>query len=169
MSAVDFARAIAPVEPERFDRDYLERAPLHVGRNDARYFESLCSLEELDRFHAVAQPTYAKAFAIDARRKGDPDSAKGRSAVAMRQEGEAVVITVTDNGIGLPQDRERITEPYMTTREKGTGLGLAIVKKIIEEHGGDMGFALAEGGGTHVTMRFARDPLSAPRGAEAAA
>ena len=47
----------------------------------------------------------------------------------------------------------------MTTREKGTGLGLAIVKKIIEEHGGAMNFAPAEGGGTRVTMRFARDPL----------
>ena len=43
---------------------------------------------------------------------------------------------ISDNGIGLPQDRSRLFEPYVTTREKGTGLGLAIVKKIIEEHGG---------------------------------
>ena len=41
-----------------------------------------------------------------------------------------------DNGIGLPPDRARLFEPYVTTREKGTGLGLPIVKKIIEEHGG---------------------------------
>ena len=42
-----------------------------------------------------------------------------------------------DNGRGFPaEDRERLLEPYMTTREKGTGLGLAIVRKIIEEHGG---------------------------------
>jgi two-component system nitrogen regulation sensor histidine kinase NtrY len=41
-----------------------------------------------------------------------------------------------DNGIGLPQEnRSRLTEPYMTTREKGTGLGLAIVTRIMEEHG----------------------------------
>ena len=73
---------------------------------------------------------------------------------------------ITDNGIGLPQDRERIVEPYVTTREKGTGLGLAIVKKIIEEHGGEMSFASVEGGGTAVTLRFARDPLSAKRGQE---
>jgi two-component system nitrogen regulation sensor histidine kinase NtrY len=46
-------------------------------------------------------------------------------------------VRVTDNGIGLPQEnRNRLAEPYMTTREKGTGLGLAIVKRIMEEHGG---------------------------------
>jgi two-component system nitrogen regulation sensor histidine kinase NtrY len=44
---------------------------------------------------------------------------------------------VVDNGIGLPETgRERLLEPYMTTREKGTGLGLAIVRKIAEEQGG---------------------------------
>jgi two-component system nitrogen regulation sensor histidine kinase NtrY len=43
-----------------------------------------------------------------------------------------------DNGIGLPEDRARLFEPYVTTREKGTGLGLPIVKKIIEEHGGSL-------------------------------
>ena len=44
-----------------------------------------------------------------------------------------------DNGKGLPaEDRDRLLEPYMTTREKGTGLGLAIVRKIMEEHGGSI-------------------------------
>jgi two-component system, NtrC family, nitrogen regulation sensor histidine kinase NtrY len=49
-----------------------------------------------------------------------------------------VVIRIMDNGIGLPADRARLFEPYVTTREKGTGLGLPIVKKIIEEHGGTL-------------------------------
>ncbi len=52
-------------------------------------------------------------------------------------EAEAVV-RIADNGIGLPPDRARLFEPYVTTREKGTGLGLPIVKKIIEEHGGTL-------------------------------
>jgi len=86
----------------------------------------------------------------------------------MRADGQCIAIAVTDNGIGLPQDRERIVEPYVTTRDKGTGLGLAIVKKIVEEHGGDMTFASVESGGTQVTMRFARDPLAGERPAEAA-
>ncbi len=48
------------------------------------------------------------------------------------------VIRIADNGIGLPPDRARLFEPYVTTRAKGTGLGLPIVKKIIEEHGGTL-------------------------------
>ncbi|QYX58597.1 PAS domain-containing sensor histidine kinase [Roseovarius sp. SCSIO 43702] len=47
-------------------------------------------------------------------------------------------ITISDNGIGLPEDRARLFEPYVTTRDEGTGLGLPIVKKIIEEHGGTL-------------------------------
>lgn len=53
-------------------------------------------------------------------------------------EGDTAVIHIADNGIGLPEDRSRLFEPYVTTREKGTGLGLPIVKKIIEEHGGTL-------------------------------
>ena len=49
-----------------------------------------------------------------------------------------VTVTISDNGIGLPEDRTRLFEPYVTTRAKGTGLGLPIVKKIIEEHGGSL-------------------------------
>lgn len=48
------------------------------------------------------------------------------------------LIRIMDNGIGLPEDRARLFEPYVTTRDKGTGLGLPIVKKIIEEHGGTL-------------------------------
>ena len=47
-------------------------------------------------------------------------------------------IRISDNGVGLPEDRARLFEPYVTTRDKGTGLGLPIVKKIIEEHGGTL-------------------------------
>jgi two-component system nitrogen regulation sensor histidine kinase NtrY len=48
-----------------------------------------------------------------------------------------VILAVADNGRGLPvEQRERLTEPYVTTRSKGTGLGLAIVKKIMEDHKG---------------------------------
>ena len=56
--------------------------------------------------------------------------------VLIKNKSDTVVLNIADNGVGLPQDRSRLFEPYVTTREKGTGLGLAIVKKIIEEHGG---------------------------------
>ncbi len=108
------------------------------------------------------------AEAIEARQKTSESDYRGRISVTLKGTPEDVIVTVSDNGVGLPQDRERIVEPYVTTREKGTGLGLAIVKKIVEEHGGEMGFATGDPDGTVVTMRFARDPVSGQRGSEAA-
>jgi len=57
-------------------------------------------------------------------------------AISLVDQNTQVSITISDNGVGLPQDRTKLFEPYVTTRDKGTGLGLPIVKKIIEEHGG---------------------------------
>ena len=108
------------------------------------------------------------AEAIEAKRRDAEPDYRGRIAVEVAAEAEAVVVTVTDNGVGLPtHGTERLLEPYVTTREKGTGLGLAIVKKIVEEHAGDMTFAGNDEGGTSVTVRFARDPAAA-RSIEAA-
>lgn len=64
--------------------------------------------------------------------------------VAMKVTDDRASITIQDNGIGLPTDRARLFEPYVTTRDKGTGLGLPIVKKIIEEHGGTLTLTDAE-------------------------
>ena len=58
--------------------------------------------------------------------------------VTMTEQKNVARIVIEDNGIGLPEDRARLFEPYVTTRDKGTGLGLPIVKKIIEEHGGHL-------------------------------
>ncbi len=70
--------------------------------------------------------------------KGAPDGHVPEIRVSMTSQETEVVIRIMDNGIGLPADRARLFEPYVTTREKGTGLGLPIVKKIIEEHGGTL-------------------------------
>ena len=65
------------------------------------------------------------------------DGRRGRIRVIAGREGQDIVIDVIDNGVGLPQEnRSRLLEPYVTTREKGTGLGLAIVGRILEDHGG---------------------------------
>lgn len=58
--------------------------------------------------------------------------------VNLKEEKDTVKIYIVDTGIGLPDDRVKLFEPYVTTRAKGTGLGLSIVKKIIEEHGGTL-------------------------------
>lgn len=63
---------------------------------------------------------------------------EGRVRVTLTAHEDEAIIRIADNGIGLPADRAKLFEPYVTTRDKGTGLGLPIVKKIIEEHGGTL-------------------------------
>ena len=72
------------------------------------------------------------------RKSGAPDGHVPRIEVALNTGPVGAVITIADNGVGLPEDRARLFEPYVTTRDEGTGLGLPIVKKIIEEHGGTL-------------------------------
>ncbi|ARO14646.1 nitrogen regulation protein NtrY [Ketogulonicigenium robustum] len=77
--------------------------------------------------------------ALQGRREKYPDAAfVPRIKVQVEVIDDMMEISISDNGIGLPDDRVRLFEPYVTTRDKGTGLGLAIVKKIIEEHGGTL-------------------------------
>jgi two-component system nitrogen regulation sensor histidine kinase NtrY len=79
---------------------------------------------------------------------------KGVIRVLAAREGGDIVIEVIDNGIGLPKEnRSRLLEPYVTTRDKGTGLGLAIVGRIVEEHGG------------HIELGDAADKIAGQRGA----
>ena len=76
--------------------------------------------------------------------KGAPAGLIPEIRIQMQVDDGDSLIRISDNGIGLPPDRARLFEPYVTTREKGTGLGLAIVKKIIEEHGGQLHLLDAE-------------------------
>jgi two-component system nitrogen regulation sensor histidine kinase NtrY len=101
-------------------------------------------------------------------RDGAPETLPpGWIGVAMRVESseasdERIMVTVADNGRGLPkEDRERLIEPYVTTRAKGTGLGLAIVKKIMEDHNGDVLLEDRVGGGACVSLVFTRQPATA--------
>jgi two-component system, NtrC family, nitrogen regulation sensor histidine kinase NtrY len=97
---------------------------------------------------------------------------RGRIYVSVKREGHDIVIDVIDNGTGLPKEnRNRLLEPYVTTREKGTGLGLAIVGRILEEHGGKMNLFdapdVASGGrGAWMQLRFAAETVGTADGAE---
>jgi len=103
--------------------------------------------------------------AIESRRaRGEHHLGGDRVELRIRREGEQLVIDITDTGVGLPEDRERLTEPYMTTRVRGTGLGLAIVKKIVEEHCGEIAFLDRQGGGTRVRIAFDADRLESREG-----
>jgi two-component system nitrogen regulation sensor histidine kinase NtrY len=95
----------------RFDRRLISQALTNILKNAAEAIESLPQ-EERER---------------------------GNILVRVNREGPMIAMDVIDNGPGLPKEhRERLLEPYVTTREKGTGLGLAIVGKIFEEHGGSI-------------------------------
>ncbi|MFL6722279.1 MAG: sensor histidine kinase, partial [Sphingomonas sp.] len=108
--------------------------------------------------------------AIETRRKRGEHSLSGdRVELKLQRDDSQLIIDLLDTGIGLPEDRERLTEPYMTTRVRGTGLGLAIVKKIVEEHMGQIAFLDRPGGGTHVHISFDTAKLAALAAASPAA
>jgi two-component system nitrogen regulation sensor histidine kinase NtrY len=91
---------------------------------------------------------------------------RGQIKVRAQRDGQDVVIDVIDNGIGLPKEnRARLLEPYVTTREKGTGLGLAIVGRILEEHGGrlelrDASEKIAGARGAWMQLRYSAERVS---------
>jgi two-component system nitrogen regulation sensor histidine kinase NtrY len=105
--------------------------------------------------------------AIQQKREEGRREGEDRIAVTLRASDSRIVIEVADTGIGLPSERGRLTEPYMTTRAKGTGLGLAIVKKIVEEHFGSLEFDDSAGGGTLVRLVFDAESLARLAGAAA--
>ena len=93
---------------------------------------------------------------IHGRAAVEPEAPPGRIQVTVVSNPKERMITVRDNGRGLPKkERHRLTEPYVTTRERGTGLGLAIVKKIMEDHGGDLKLEDNPTGGASVSLVFA--------------
>ena len=123
-------------------------------------FRMVCDRRQLAQ--ALTNVVKNGVEAIEGRRnRGEHSIAGDRIELKLHQEDEALVIDVFDTGIGLPEDRERLTEPYMTTRVRGTGLGLAIVKKIVEEHMGEIAFLDRPGGGTHVRISFDTAKLAA--------
>ncbi|MEQ8503838.1 MAG: PAS domain-containing sensor histidine kinase [Rhodospirillales bacterium] len=118
----------------RCDRRQVTRALTNILKNAAESIESRSSDDK-------GEGGLISVTVIDTREEeGDSGS---------------VTVVVEDNGIGLPQEgRDRLTEPYVTTRTKGTGLGLAIVRKIMEDHQGDLRLEDRPGGGARISLVF---------------
>ena len=166
----DFARMPKPVFRDENVHD-IARAALflhevaHPGVSfslDPRMGEirMVCDRRQLSQ--ALTNVVKNAVEAIEARRSRGEVSPEGdRVELRLCRGDEQLVIDVTDTGVGLPEDRERLTEPYMTTRVRGTGLGLAIVKKIVEEHMGEIAFLDRPGGGSHVRIAFDAERLAA--------
>jgi two-component system nitrogen regulation sensor histidine kinase NtrY len=97
--------------------------------------------------------------AIEGRRSlAAGNQAPGEIAIEVAVEEGYIIVSISDNGLGLPSsERDRLTEPYVTTREKGTGLGLAIVRKIMEDHGGTIRLEDSDSGGARVSLVFSNE------------
>ncbi len=117
--------------------------------------QSLCQIDVPQVTRVFTNLLQNAADSIEGR-TGDPEQLPGGKIEIKVIENEALVtIQITDNGRGLPEEnRNRLTEPYVTHREKGTGLGLAIVNKIMEEHGGNLALMDAQSG-TGATVQVA--------------
>ncbi|WP_428682384.1 ATP-binding protein [Reyranella sp.] len=162
-----FARMPRPTVKEEDAKELCQQA-LFLQRNgnpDIRYVVNLpahpvtlnCDRRQVSQ--VLTNILKNSAEAIEGR-DVTPDTPlpQGEISLSLIEDGAGVRIVVEDNGRGLPKEgRERLTEPYMTTRSKGTGLGLAIVKKIMEDHGGFLSLQDREGGGARISLVFRRD------------
>ncbi|MSO92731.1 MAG: PAS domain-containing sensor histidine kinase [Rhodospirillales bacterium] len=172
-----FARMPQPsLKPENLSRICRETVFLECNRFPEISFDVRLPQEDIGLrcdgrqvARAIANLLKNAAESIVLRRAGPSDGDPGWVRLSVEQNGEAAGVTrivVEDNGQGLPsEERDRLTEPYVTTRTKGTGLGLAIVKKIMEDHGGDLVLEDRLEGGARVSLIFreSEEPISEPR------
>lgn len=101
---------------------------------------------------------------IQARTAENGPNPPGHICVTVTEEAGQAAVIIEDNGKGLPQQgRERLTEPYVTTRAKGTGLGLAIVKKIMEDHQGELVLEDGDPEGARVRLIFVASETHTPQ------
>lgn len=159
-----FARMPAPVIKEHEIKELCRHAVFlqGTGRGDIRYTQNLppeaciaaCDARQIGQ--ALTNLLKNAAEAVDARPLPvEGDLPVGRVTLRLSQNEDRVTIAVEDNGKGLPvEERNSLTEPYVTTRSKGTGLGLAIVKKIMEDHHGELVLADHPEGGAIVSLSW---------------
>ncbi|MBU0728482.1 MAG: response regulator [Proteobacteria bacterium] len=82
---------------------------------------------------------------------------QGTITITTRKDGDAVLVSITDTGCGMPKSiQEKIFEPFFTTKEDGvgTGLGLSIIKEIVAKHNGEIFLESEEGKGSTFTLRI---------------
>jgi two-component system nitrogen regulation sensor histidine kinase NtrY len=116
---------------------------------------------------ALANILKNAAESVAARMEADGAKAGGQIAVTVYRDNGFGVIEAVDDGLGWPTaDKARLTEPYMTTREKGTGLGLAIVRRVMEDHGGRLDLDDPPGSDRGAVVRLAFPLLEPDPGAE---
>lgn len=162
-----FARMPTPVMKQHELRELCRQTVFlqSSGRQEIRYLQQLPDqpvVAECDARQIAQALTNLLKNAVEAieGRVQSPDGIalpQGEIQVLLRFTDTHVELMVADNGKGLPvEERDRLTEPYVTTRSKGTGLGLAIVKKIMEDHHGTLQLMDRVGGGASVSLQWPR-------------
>ena len=117
----------------------------------------LCDRRQIGQ--AVTNILKNAAEAIEANIAEGVAKTSGTIHISIEANASQIDVIIIDNGIGLPESKERLVEPYVTTRASGSGLGLAIVKKIVEEHHGEIIFEDVADGGAKIILRFFPDRL----------
>ena len=152
----EFSRFARMPEPDRRDHDLirivrdavtLQEGALHGATlvSDLPQGEAILELDATMISQALTNLLKNAGEAVEGLiETGAPEGYLPRVRLSVALAPDHVTIRIEDNGAGLPADRSRLFEPYVTTRAKGTGLGLPIVRKIIEEHGGTLVLTDAE-------------------------
>jgi two-component system, NtrC family, nitrogen regulation sensor histidine kinase NtrY len=158
-----FARMPAPVFAAESGKDLVRQAVyLQQGAHPEVRFETRLPEGDVQLYCDAQQVAQALTnllqnaveSVLERMKRQEGGEAPGWVAVELIETPERCLIEVQDNGCGLPEPTERLTEPYVTMRPTGTGLGLAIVKKIMEEHGGSLSLHNREAGGARVVLAF---------------
>jgi two-component system, NtrC family, nitrogen regulation sensor histidine kinase NtrY len=158
-----FARMPAPVFAYESGKDLVRQAVhLQQGARPEIRFETQLPAGDVQLYCDAQQVAQALTnllqnaveSVLERMKQQAGGESPGRVVVKLIETPDRCLIEVHDNGCGLPESAERLTEPYVTMRRSGTGLGLAIVKKIMEEHGGSLTLRNRDAGGACVALAF---------------
>ena len=148
-----------PAELGEFVEEFVRTSPQITEEADVDVLRDGDCPAAIDRALMRRVLTNLVRNAIDASRP-----ARARVHLGVAREGDRAVLTVSDEGPGIaPELRERVFDPYFTTRHEGTGLGLAIVKKIVLQHGGEISAGARPDGGATFTLALPASGTAAPQ------
>lgn len=147
---------MTPLQPDEVLSEVLDMVRMEIAGHGVRVSTSLSTggaLVAADRVQLQQVMLNLITNAIDAMATTPPDARD--LVIASALENAEVVIRVEDAGHGIPDAmRQRLFDPFITSKQSGMGMGLAICKSIVEAHGGELDAAPRDGGGTVFTFRL---------------
>jgi two-component system, sporulation sensor kinase E len=156
---VDFLFAVRPMDTQLVDADLnkLIRELVDFMQYELEYAHVSVVLElESSIPYLLLDERYIKQAVLNLVKNAIAAMHDGGTlTISTERKDDAVLLTVRDSGVGIPEDNlNKIFEPYFTTKETGSGLGLTLVFKIVKEHGAEISVSSREGMGTAFTIQF---------------